>query len=491
MAVTKPLPDRPLLRRHHKPWPMEGVVRDLPITAGEIPDDLWGTLYRIGPNVRYAPLSGRFNGWMGDGMIHALSFAGGKAHYANRWVRTPKFLAEDRAGRAVFDYILPDKALLAIGMEITRDSDWSRGCAQGACNTSLTAHGDTLVAWGEGQSTPHVIDAATLATLGRPEWTKLLPASMTPKVDDYGYGGGHPRVCPASGEVLFTTIDVEPPFVTLNIWNPHADSLLSIPLEVPYSSYIHDFMITERHAIIVVSPITMSQERVLAGGGLMCWEPERGTHIVVVPRDGSAPITVEADANFYDLHPQNAYVDGDVIVLDAPEFPIAPVPMQGVDPWQQFAGLESHLVRYRIDTTARRVGREQLDDRNVELPQCDLRRQGLAYRYGYNLASDRDLDDYNFQTVLRYDMHTSATESYAFAATDSLCEPLFIPRRSAAPEGDGYLFCYVYHPDEDRSDAVLLDATRLGDGPLVTIALPHRVPFTAHGCWVSGTVLKL
>ena len=67
--MTTPLPDRPLLRRHHRPWPMEGEVRDLVVTQGSIPDDLDGSLYRIGPNLRYAPLSGRYNGWMGDEIV--------------------------------------------------------------------------------------------------------------------------------------------------------------------------------------------------------------------------------------------------------------------------------------------------------------------------------------------------------------------------------------------------------------------------------------
>ncbi|MBW2423820.1 MAG: carotenoid oxygenase family protein, partial [Deltaproteobacteria bacterium] len=95
LPVTRPLPDRPLLRRHHKPWPIEGELHDITVTQGALPEDLCGTLYRIGPNVRYAPLSGRYNGWMGDGMIHALTLVDGKAHYRNRWVRTPKWRAED------------------------------------------------------------------------------------------------------------------------------------------------------------------------------------------------------------------------------------------------------------------------------------------------------------------------------------------------------------------------------------------------------------
>jgi len=486
MGVTRPLPDRPLLRRHHRPWPMEGEVRDLVISQGAIPDALEGTLFRIGPNARYAPLSGRYNGWMGDGMVHAMTFAGGKAHYRNRWVRTPKWCAEDRAGRAVFDYVLPSKALLAIGMELTRPTPESTGAAQGACNTSLTNHGDYLVAWGEGQSTPTAIDALTLETVGPPRWTTQLPASMTDKVDEYGFGGGHPRVCPITGEVLFTTIHVDAPYVTVHIWDPRTDALRSIALDAPYASYIHDFMITDAHAIVVVSPITMSQDRVLRGGGLMAWEPDRGTHIALVSRADGTIVWIEADRNFYDLHPQNAFVDDGHIVLDAPEFPIAPVPMDGVDPWKQFTGLESHLVRYRFDPARRTMTSTALDDRNVELPQCDLRRQGLPYRYGYNLCNDGELDDYNFNAVLRYDLGANATTVHRFGGHDSSSEPLFIPRGPDAAEGDGYLFVYVFHPDEDRSDAVLLDADRLDDEPIATITLPHRVPFNAPGCWARA-----
>ena len=40
--------------------------------------------------------------------------------------------------------------------------------------------------------------------------------------------------------------------------------------------------------------------------------------------------------------------------------------------------------------------------------------------------------------------------------------------------------------NEDRSDYVILDVENLSSGPLATIALPHRVPFTPHGNWRSA-----
>lgn len=491
MQMTRPLPDRPLVRRHWKPWPMEGQVRDCTVVQGEIPAGLAGTLYRIGPNPRYRSLSGTYNGWMGDGMMHALSLVDGKAHYRNRWVRTPKFQAEERAGRAVFDYILPQKfQLLATGMEVTRDNPESRGVASGSCNTSLTFHDGKLIAWGEGQSTPTLIDPITLETIGPPDWTKQLGDCMADKVDEYGFGGGHPRVCPETGEALFYTIDVKQPYLVFHIVDVHTGALRSIPLDSPYPSYIHDFMITRDHAIAIVSPITMSQERVLRGGGLFKWEPELGTHLVVVPRDpgGGAPVWIAVDRNCYCLHPQNAYAEGDRIVLDGPQFPIVPVPCDGLDPWKQFKDLKSFMERWEIDLAKKTLKRTQTDDRNVELPQSDRRFQGLPYRYGYNLWTAGDLNDYSFNAVLRYDMQTGATDIHHFRDADTACEPLFAERSPDAPEGDGYLLTFVYRPDEDRSDFVILDAGDLKSGPVATIALPHRVPFSAHGWWAAGVV---
>jgi carotenoid cleavage dioxygenase len=476
---------------------MEGWVRDLTVIQGEVPRDLAGTLYRIGPNPRYAPLSGRYNAWMGDGSMHAISMADGKVHYRNRWVRTPKWLAEDRAGRAVFDYLLPNKSLLSTGMETTRPNRDSAGASQGSCNTSLTMHpgktpGDGyLIAWGEGQSTPAMIDPRSLETLGFPDWTRELGDSMTPKQDEHGYGGGHPRVCPVTGETVFYTIDVKPPYLTVHFLDTAKGTLRSVPTASPYASYIHDFMITREHAVVLVSPATMSQARVAEGRGLFAWEPELGTHLVIVPRDPAAgePVIIQLDDNTYCLHPQNAYVDAaGRIIIDGPQFPIAPVPCDNLDPWKQFKGLKSFMERWEIDLDKRSVKRTRTDERNVELPQCDRRYQGLEYRYGYNLCSVGDLNDYSYDALLAYDMQTGAADIHRFKNGDTACEPLFAPRCDDSPEGDGYLMTLVYRPEQDRSDFVILDAKNLSAEPVATVALPHRVPFSAHGCWVADVI---
>ena len=71
----------------------------LPV-KGELPRELSGTLFRNGPNPQFDTPDAHW--FVGDGMLHAFTLENGKASYRNRWVRTPKFLAEHDAGRAIW-----------------------------------------------------------------------------------------------------------------------------------------------------------------------------------------------------------------------------------------------------------------------------------------------------------------------------------------------------------------------------------------------------
>ena len=68
---------------------------------GKIPQGLSGALYRNGPNPQFDP-GPRYHAFLGDGMIHGFWLNESGAHYSNRYVRTPRWLAEHAAGRALF-----------------------------------------------------------------------------------------------------------------------------------------------------------------------------------------------------------------------------------------------------------------------------------------------------------------------------------------------------------------------------------------------------
>src|SRR5258708_4407660 len=79
----------PYLRGNYAPVHEEIAADDL-LVIGEVPRDLAGTFVRNSSNPRFPP-RGRYHWFDGDGMIHAVHFADGRAGYRNRWVRTRAF----------------------------------------------------------------------------------------------------------------------------------------------------------------------------------------------------------------------------------------------------------------------------------------------------------------------------------------------------------------------------------------------------------------
>jgi all-trans-8'-apo-beta-carotenal 15,15'-oxygenase len=65
-------------------------------------------------------------------------------------------------------------------------------------------------------------------------------------------------------------------------------------------------------------------------------------------------------------------------------------------------------------------------------------------------------------------------------------EPIFVPRAESGPEGDGHLLTLVYDPKTHRSHVAVLDAQRLGAGPVARAFFDHHVPMTFHGLWWPG-----
>ncbi len=88
LAQNKPLlpEDNPVLKGNFAPVPEEITLTELEV-IGKLPQQLTGTLLRNGPNpVDPQP---KHHWFIGDGMLHAIKFADGKAlEYRNRWVRT-------------------------------------------------------------------------------------------------------------------------------------------------------------------------------------------------------------------------------------------------------------------------------------------------------------------------------------------------------------------------------------------------------------------
>ena len=73
-------------------------------------------------------------------------------------------------------------------------------------------------------------------------------------------------------------------------------------------------------------------------------------------------------------------------------------------------------------------------------------------------------------------------------ADDRFGEPVFVPRRADAAEGDGWVLSVIYRGEEARSDLAVFEATDIAKGPVALAHLSSKVPAGFHGNWRAGAL---
>lgn len=458
----------PLLSGAFAPLSCEYDCADLRV-EGDLPRALDGVLYRVGPNPQFPPL-GPYNPLQGDGMIHAFRISEGRVSYRNRWVRTVQWRLEREAGRSLFataDPRLNDPAVAGVP-------------SQGAANTHIVRHAGRLLALEEGHP-PIAIEAETLATLGVYDFDGGLPGAMT----------AHPKIDPRSGEMLFFANFPTRQFdgaIALYVADGAGRIVRSAAVVGPYPALVHDFAVTERHIILVVCPLTLSLERLRAGGPPIAWEPHRSAFVGVLPRAGSLQSVdwrpVPASMVW---HTVNAYDQDEDVVLDvcqqaAPAFPDAsgqPAPEPA---------LRQYLTRWEIPLRAGgEVRCQRLSEVVCEYPRIDERRLGLPHRYVFVATNGGPgTGDLLHRAIGRFDVRHGEMCAWAAAPGQAVSEPVFVPRALDGPEGAGYLLVTVFDACRNASHLAVFDAEDLRAGPIARAFLDHRVPAGFHGSFVPS-----
>ena len=426
------------------PVETECAAQDLPI-QGSLPRELNGTLFRNGPNPQFPSPAQHW--FVGDGMIHGFTLRDGRAGYSNRWVRTPKFVAERQAGHALD---LPD---------------------EGVANTNIVWHAGRLLALEEAHA-PIEIDPATLSTRGMHVLGGDGPVTAHPKID------------PLTGALRFFGYAASGPFSpTIRVGSADRNGGVGRveTFEAPYCSMVHDFMATEHHVVFPIMPLAGSLEYAQSGMPF-AWRPELGGYLGVMRLDaGVASLRWFRAETCYVFHVMNAWekdgrIFADVMRYDEPPlFPHA----DGTQP--DPARSRARLVRWTIDPAGGTdaFSSEALDDMPGEFPRIDDRRAGLPYRHGWFAGSRQD----GLDTLVHVDHASGRRTLSALPAGDATSEPVFVPRTPDAAEGDGWLLAVIWRAAEQRSELVVLRADAINDGPVATIRLPQRVPFGFHGNW--------
>jgi carotenoid cleavage dioxygenase len=385
---------------------------------------------------------------MGDGMIHGVHLEGGAARwYRNRWVRT-RYLEEGEE-KVVF---------------VSPEGEVDHTAAK--ANTNIVCHAGKLLALVESSFPTEM--SRELETIGLHDFGGRLKTAMT----------AHPKLCPRTGEMHFFGYGFAPPFLTYHVADAKGQLTKSVEIPVPGSTMMHDFAITERHAIFMDLPVVFSSDRWMQGDMPYVWSDSYGARLGVMPRDGSV-----ADLRWFDIepcyvfHPMNAFAEGDRVVLDVARYP---------ELWRDSASdfRTASLHRFTLDLAAGSVKEEGLDERGIEFPRIDPRREGLAHRYGYGVRFAAGPNGPAIQALIQYDLASGASREHDFGPGRAPGEAVFVPASDGAAENEGWVMALVYDERRNGSDLVLLDATRFDKAPVATVRLPQRVPFGFHGNWV-------
>jgi carotenoid cleavage dioxygenase-like enzyme len=464
--MNAPLRLNPYLAGNFAPIASEDDFVDLPVT-GEIPKGLAGSYYRTGPNPQFPPRDDNYHWFAGDGMVHAFAVADGKVSYKNRYVRTPKWELENKAGQALFG---------TFGNPMTSDPS-TIGKDSGVANTNIVWHGGRLLALEEAHQ-PFAMDPRSLESLGYRDYAGAALRFTA-----------HPKIDPETGELVFFGYGAGEGFFGDKVAYGVADRAGRVTrldlFQAPYSSMIHDFFVTRNYVAFPVLPLTGSLQRAMTGQPPFAWEPDKGSHIAVMRRDaGVETIRWFTTDPCYVFHPMNMWDDGEKLYADVMQYENAPLfPNVDGSPGKPAA---ARLARWTFDLSGKTntVKREYVDDMVGEFPRLDERRAGLSYRHGYFAGHSKGESDVKFDSIAHIDWATGKKAVHTFAAGDMPGEPVFVPR--GAGEGDGWLVATVYRGNENRSDFVVFDAQDVAKGPIGAAALPRRVPFGFHGNWAPA-----
>ena len=467
--------NHPYLTGAWTPLHEEVDVAELQVTYGAIPEDIDGVYLRNTENQIHQPL-GRYHPFDGDGMIHQISFAGGKASYRNRFVRTRGFQAEQEAEGSLWGG-------LADPVQLAKRPGWgAHGYLKDASSTDIVVHAgkalSTFYQCGEG----YLLDPMTLENLGLAPWVPIDGISAHPKVDEH------------TGELMFFNYSKHAPYLHYGLVDAHGRLQHYQPVPTPGPRLPHDMAFTENYVILNDLPAFWDAKLLERNIHAVRFHEGLPSRFGVVPRKGGEVRWFDA-APTYVLHWLNAYEDGEEIVLDGyfQEDP-TPAPHADAPPGYEHMmayldeqSFKSKLHRWRFNLKDGTTREERIDERIMEFGMINAKYAGRKYRYGYSTVTKPGW--FLFNGFVKTDLETRQSSSFMLPDGVYASEAPFAPRTGAIEEDDGYLVSFLIDENQGLSECVLLDAKDITKGPICRIALPHKISSGTHAVWADRGML--
>ena len=452
------------------------VITDV---EGEIPAELYGTLFRNVPAMLDVNGHDLHHPFDADGMICAIAFTEGRAHFRNRYVRTEGFLKEQEAGRILYRGVFGTQKP---GGWLANAFDFR---LKNVANTQVIFWGGKLMALWEA-SHPHRLDPQTLETLGIETLDGVLsegtPFAAHPRIDPGG-ADREPRLVTFGLRAGLSTT------ITIYELDPSAQVVQQHEHSVPGFAFIHDFAITPNYCLFFQNPLGFNPVPYALGlrGAAECiqFQKDQPTKVWIIPRQQPGSVQVlEVESGFV-FHHANAFEQGDEIIIDSVAYQDFPainhkLSYREVD----FAKVPpGQLWRFYFDRATGKTRRQLVDQRACDFPYVHPAQIGQPHRWIFLGAVHQAEGNAPLQAILKINPETGEQEIWSAAPQGFVGEPIFVPHPNGTKPDEGWVLTVVYEAAQHRTDIVILNAAHLGAGPQARLHLKHHIPYGLHGCF--------
>lgn len=467
--------------------------------TGTIPPDLDGVYLRNGTNTQFGETHVWLHAFNGAGMLHQVQIGNGAASYSNTYIRTPRFEFEDKMQREVFPNFTDVAGGGRAGVEKLNLLEKKKADGLVPNFSSLEASpASTAVQYHAGhiyclQESGYAFRLHHRVHDGR----LVLDGRGHLETWDGKWNGpfsAHPRIDPETGDFYSVCSDRATNCIVLGrVSDGRVEFCRDIHQQTDETGsmgWTHDYFLTENFVIFPDISMRFSPEALLGpSGSAFQFDPDYKLRWGVIgrnPKPGETVRWFETNAAALIWHVVNAWEEQSPggsrrLVLFSPKFHDYPAEVPIHTPAEPAA----KLTKWVLDIDAGQVVEERvLLEHGYERPSLNLRFVGRKNRYAYLI--DEESAGYMGKGVLKYDLEEEREVASFDYGEFFGGEALFVPRRDASDEDDGYLLELLMA--ENRAELLILDAKTMSE--CARLHLPQRVPFGVHACWLDDDKLN-
>jgi carotenoid cleavage dioxygenase-like enzyme len=274
---------------------------------------------------------------------------------------------------------------------------------------------------------------------------------------------------------------------------------------------MHDFAITETHAVFLDNPLIFDIQRTSQPGQLpFQFEPQYGSRVGVIPLKADSADEIkwfELPQSTFVFHTMNAWNEAVDKEGNPEKIEVVVAQYDDMQPFDKL-GVEQNpfrvrLWKYGLDMISGEVYcndevADTTDRYNVEFPTVPPKLVGRKTRFGYFPVNDRENQDLltGFFKVDLEKKEKDAVVGRVFYGEDTNGgEGQFVPSLDPnADEDDGHFILFTNTDDGSGATPVselrIYETKTMSPKPVAVVKIPSLVPFGFHGTFVPKRSLE-